>query len=416
MQQTRELTRAELFLAVAASCLGLAYVWGLEEQPPSDVAEYEAIAVNLLHGRGYYLEPGYRAYRVPGLVLFLAAIYAIFGEHNDAAVRTAQVVLFVLAAILYYRLARRLLRHPATAFLVGLVFVASHEMIFWVGKPATEFLYTFLLLVACYLFVGWCHAGRGRELAGAFLMLGCAALTRPIAFAVFPLWLAIVAALTPRRRIRAVMLAALAFLAVVGPWLARNAVVLGRPVIATSSGITLWWANHPEATVGGWYGVVYPNPGPVVWFRQGMSELEINDLLTREAIGYITSDWGRFFKLAFGRLAFLMLGYEVRLTNVPFDPLVFSGGVRLRLLFWNAIWLALAVIGTAVLLARGDRRWWPLLAVVVGSLAVHFVFTAVPRMRVPLLPALFLLAGLGLEWLVGWALWRASDSQIARPR
>lgn len=400
MARSGELTRAELFLVAVAFALGLAYVWGLEEPPPSDVAEYKTLAVNLIHGKGYYLEPGYRAYRVPGLVLYLAAIYRVFGDHNDSAVRLVQVALFALCTLAYYRLACRLL-HPVTAFLIAGAFAASHELIFWMGKPATEFLYTVLLFAACYLFVTACETHRVASLAGAFFFLGWAALTRPIAFAIFPLWLVLVASIRPLRRVVAIAAAATAFLLVVTPWLVRNAIVLGRPVIATSSGITLWWANHPEATVGGWYGVVHPNPGPVVWFRQGMTELEINDHLTREAIGYITSDWGRFFRLAVGRIGFMLLGYEVRLTNVPFDPLVFFNRFRVRLILWNAIWLMLAVVGAVVVVRRGDRRWWPLLALLLGSFAVHFVFTAVPRMRVPLLPVLFLLAAAGGEWLVG---------------
>ncbi|GEM_PF-1377353 len=405
MQSGSSVHRLELVLVVVSFLMCGSYAWWVEEVRPSDLAEYHELATNLLHGRGYYQEPGYRAFRTPGLVLYLAAIYALFGIDNVAAVRSIQVALFAASGLLFYRLARRLLR-PATAFFAAICFVFSHELVFWAAKPATEFLYTVLLLAACWCTVRFAEVPGVRWATLAGVSFGAAALTRPIAFAIAPLWLGAVLVSFWRSRRRTALLAAasglLGFAAVTGPWIVRNTILLGRPVVATSAGITLWWANHPTADVGGWYGKVQPKPGQVVWLREGKTEVEINDLLMAQAIAYIRRDPVRFLRLGFGRLGYMLAAYRVHLTNVPYDSLTFAGLVGGRLIQWNLAFLLFSVVGLLSVLRSRDARWSGALAVLVGSLAVHFVFTAVPRMRVPLLPVLFLLAAHGGQTIWEW--------------
>lgn len=406
VHEGRSVTRFELFLVATALALCGSYAPWVDEIPPSDVAEYRELAINLLRKGEYYQEPGYRAFRTPGLVLYLAAIYSVFGIGNDLAVRAIQVGLFAVASLLYYRTCRVLLS-TAGAFTASLAFVFSHELIFWTAKPATEFLYTVWLLFALACMVRQVRHAQARWGLFSGLALGAAALTRPIAFAIAPLWAVFVLlsrSSPPRRRNLLSALAVLAGFGVVTvPWLVRNALLLGRPVIATSSGITLWWANHPGAEIGGWYGVVYPQPGPVVWLKEGKTELEINDLLTAEAWKFIRQDPVRFLMLGLGRIGYLLLGYRVQLTNVPYDTLLILGGLNVRLLQWNLAFLLLAIGGLVCVLRARDPAWLAPVAIIFGSLCVHFVYTAVPRMRVPLLPALFLLTVCGAQ-----ALWRTT--------
>jgi hypothetical protein len=388
----------------------LSYAWIVEERPPSDVAEYEEIAVNLLSGKGYVQEPGFRAFRLPGLVLYLATWYGLFGPYQDGAVRVVQCFFFAVLIVFACRLGRGLLG-VSGAFAVGLMMALSHELIFWAGKPATEFLYTFLLTAALLLLTRFLQSYRPFFSIAAGVVLGMAAMTRPIPFAIAPLWGLGLAWEGRRARLLGVggrfvgpLAAPLLFLGpfvvVVAPWFLRNSLLFGRPVLTTSSGLTLWWANHPTAEVGGWYGVVWPRPGPWVQLKQGISEVEINDALTREAWGFIRRDPERFVRLAFGRIGFLLLGSKELLTNVPFDRLEFWPGFEAELLKWNLGLLVLSCLGLLWVVRKRERLWWPGCMVLAGSLAVHLVYTSVPRMRVPLLPVLFLLSIRG-----AFALW-----------
>ena len=66
-------------LVGAGLVVRLMYAWPLQERPFSDMRNDEAMAVNLLAGRGLVLDNGFAAYRAPGYPLFLAWVYRISG-------------------------------------------------------------------------------------------------------------------------------------------------------------------------------------------------------------------------------------------------------------------------------------------------------------------------------------------------
>jgi hypothetical protein len=103
--------------------------------------------------------------------------------------------------------------------------------------------------------------------------------------------------------------------------------------------------------------------------------------------------------LGAGRIGFMMLSSMELLTAVPADRLYCWPGVELELVKWNWPLLLLSVFGIAVTLRRREPLWWALGAVLLGSLLVHSIYTAVPRMRVPLQPVLFLYCARGL-WAI----------------
>jgi hypothetical protein len=412
-------------IALLSLLFSLPYVYLLAEEPASDLREYEEVAINMLDGRGYVHGEVFRAYRTPGLVLFLMPIYAIWGVRNYFVLRVIQSAMLALMNVYVYRIGCRL-GGARLGVLAGLLAAASHEFVFWAAKPATEFLYTFCLVCGIWAMLRTVDRRSGWWAAAAGFWSGAAFLTRPVPLAVVLwwgvglVWVLRRAALpatdgtnatpvpetaplghNPRGRgLRLAVTFAGAFSALLLPWLVRNYLLYHRVFINSNSGITIWWANHPSAVVGGWYGFSWPAPAPLTRIQQmGFNEVEVSDQLTAEAIGFIRANPGRFVRLAIGRIGYMLLGTKVMLTNVPYDRLYYWPGFELELIKWNWPLLVLAVFGLCTTVWRREPLWWVLAAVIFGSFAVHLVYTSVPRMRVPLLPALFLYAVRGL-WVI----------------
>jgi 4-amino-4-deoxy-L-arabinose transferase-like glycosyltransferase len=109
-------------------------------------------------------------------------------------------------------------------------------------------LFTFLTALAVLFFLKSRQSTSKGTLIVAGMALGLAVLTRatllifvPLAF----LWIVLVAGQTRREAAGKAAVIAVAFLLVVGPWLARNYYVLGQPTFSTLTGLTLWAGNNP---------------------------------------------------------------------------------------------------------------------------------------------------------------------------
>jgi hypothetical protein len=103
-------------------------------------------------------------------------------------------------------------------------------------------LFTLLTLVAVLLALRVAHGGTLGAAAACGLILGLDVLTRsPIApFAVLvPLWL------IARRRVAQGLLCVLVLSVTPSPWLIRNDLLTGEPVLTTEAGFELWNGNNP---------------------------------------------------------------------------------------------------------------------------------------------------------------------------
>lgn len=163
-----------------------------------------------------------------------------------------------------------------------------------------------LISVSIFLLI---KAVRQRDLgmsAAAGLALALAMLTtvRMILFVPIALaWLAGSNAERPRLRVARVALAALPIVALLGGWAARNAALVGAPVLTTEFGLSLWLATH-ESTMAFLPAQSIDRVTPMAW--QGLPE-EVrqtahslggdpaaqNRLFTSLALSTIAADPGR---------------------------------------------------------------------------------------------------------------------------
>jgi hypothetical protein len=191
------------------------------------------------------------------------------------------------------------------------------------------------------------------------------------------------------------VIAGFAALAVLAPWLLRNWIELGRPVLSSSAGWNFMVGNNPAAQ-GGY------SPLPAEWQAefQGLTELERDDRAWELALGWVRAEPADFAVLLGRKMAHLL---------EPAHNLVLDAA--------DLLLLPLYLAGV-LRLARGQPNGRIVAVVAGGSLAavscVALVFVGGWRYRAGAYPGLLLLAAYGVPqaWEAVWVAWRAQRRPV----
>lgn len=210
---------------------------------------------------------------------------------------------------------------------------------------------------------------------------------------------------------------------VFSPWVVRNQLVIGSPIVMTThGGYTLLLANNPvfySEVVDRGFGSEWAKPSFDHWTDELLadmasqlgpdsSELDRDRWQSLRARQYIAAEPGRFLRAVWYRVRSLW-------STTPQGEAAAAANSRLvQCVGWYyTVVLVAFVIGllkVAIKLGSsshppGIGSWWPLLALVLTVQAVHLVYWTNARMRAPLVPVISLLAV--------WPLNRRS--QVAQP-
>lgn len=235
--------------------------------PAGDELRYTTPAVNLLAGRGFSSEVSvpYTASEaaVPGYSLFIAAIYAMFGQQN-LAVRIAQslvdLLTCLLVAFISFNLAPAALRTPSA--ISGLVIYGflSWFTITWTRYILTETLALFFTCLAIALAITAFRKGRWLW-AAAGATCGLALLIRPDSVLLVSAFVLFLAIQIVRRRMPAfanLVFFSLAVALVLTPWILRNYLSLRK--------------FQPLASEYGFARTNYMPSGYLLWIRTWITD------------------------------------------------------------------------------------------------------------------------------------------------
>ncbi|HET6462464.1 MAG TPA: glycosyltransferase family 39 protein [Candidatus Krumholzibacteria bacterium] len=390
-----------------------AYVVGLSAATKGDETDYHAIANHLAAGRGFVsTEETPTARRPPAYPVFLSLLYRVSGA-NPAAGRVAQIILGVVVVWLTVRVTRVWFDERAAVW-AGWLAALNPFLIFVSGYLLTENLYLVFLLGAMVLAATpsiFCRSALVRAaLAGALLAL--AALARPSGLPMLEWMLAaalLFGAAPWRLRLTRVALAAVVFGIVMLPWLARNARVVGAPVLTTHGGMTFYQGNNEKvATTPQWRGGVAPlEVLPEHDRLTAMSELERDRAAWQLGREYLQSHPGEVPSLVFWKLVRCWrLKSDMGLSGIRsgwwFNNRSLLGKAAAQLdvgMIYAVVALPLFFLG----LWFTRRRWRELLfgygAVLVHT-AVAVVFFGSLRTRIPVEPMICVFAAAALVTLV----------------
>lgn len=329
-------------------------VWGDPE-----IWEYDVIASAIHGGFGHLYDRSgflYFAYSPPVWPYVLAALRSLPGE-SRASVQVLQAFFCLGTALVCAAIARRLGGGPTIEWLTALVVTLQPSLLYYsVVKsdplPLNAFLLALIVLAGSRLVdkPGTAQAfAVGLLVALGTLARGTPAVVLPVV-ALLLMWRLRVKALSP------LLMLTVGFAAGLAPWLIRNTLILGAPVITTTSGENFWRGNNEEAT-GGVYSPsgaslssLYPeNPIFPPAIRETLthgSEIDRQNVFAAEAWRFIRENPGRALEL-FG---IKMRRFWWRVESSPED---YSPRMA-RLYEWiYRSELALALLGLAALLRRG---------------------------------------------------------------
>jgi hypothetical protein len=225
---------------------------------PEDTAYYVGVARNLLDGRGLVSDALW-SYQTPPLVFprpafevwlplptFLAAIPMLLAGPTFAAAQVSSVIAGALVPVLAWRLAADVAaerglspeRARTLAVGVGLTSAVYLPLVLHSTLPDSTMPYAVLALSACLLMTRIARDPAGARwldprVIGLGVLIGLTALTRNEAIWLGLTWLLIawrIGDLSAGRRLRLVVVAAIAAIVVFLPWALRDLAVFGSPL------------------------------------------------------------------------------------------------------------------------------------------------------------------------------------------
>lgn len=406
--------RAFIAILIAAAALRVVFsgwVVGFGAMTKGDEADYHAIATELVSGHGFGDAGGHPTARRPPLYpASLAALYAVTGA-DPVAGRVMQLVLGVLVVALTAAAARRYFGATTALVAAGLA-ALSPFLTFITGYLLTENLFMVWMLAALWIapnprapLASW-----PRAFACAAL-LGLAALTRPTGVPMFE-WVVLAVVLLGgvswrARAVRALAMAA-AFAAVLLPWYARNASVMGGWVLTTHGGITFYQGNnHKVATIPSWRGGVAPlEVLPRYDEFAGLGEVARDRVAWRLGREYLRHNWRDVPSLVAWKMArFWRLQSDMGLSGIHSGWWFSRESALGRLAADLDVGFAYALPVMSLFVAglwMTRRRWQELVflyGVVVVHTAVAVVFFGSLRGRLPVEPVFCMFAASALTGL-----------------
>lgn len=392
----------ELALPIGVALfLRLALVACVRVVPRWDGVIYTRAAQDLAEGRGFtraIFTPGpdqpLTAFYPVGFPAWLAGLRLLHIEGRGALI--LQALLGTLIVPLAWHLAKRLSDNESARAAAWLAALWPGGVIYTLTY-FSEPLFALLLGIATLVLMSHPEQGRWRAVCLAGLALGCAAWVRPTAIAIaFALGAA--HGRTWRERALAALLTSLVALAVVSPWMVRNASFLEGPTLSTNGSYNLLlgtyglggYADLPEGADCALSleatdldhcrtdrALARIEAAPLTWCLRGLHKLA--DTFTHE------STPGLYLKTAIDGATPRERDWAWAIATALSAP------------FWGALFL-LAV--SAPFLRRCARA--PLhivLAPVLMLACIHFVYIGGDRYHVAVAPMMFALAGVAVAAL-----------------
>jgi hypothetical protein len=411
---------AQVLLSILLFALVLGVI-KLRIDPPSPEFNWEnrwwQIALNVARGEGYvsckdnyfpFCGPGNQttAMREPLPVLAFALIALLTNESLLAA--AASIVVLNLAIIVAVFYLTRELSITRTGLLAAFLWACYLPPIRLFYSQISGDLFACLgITLGLLYFLRALKTNQSREWLASGLLFGLAILARSavlvvagvMTFALFLwlIWRARSSASSPVRVVYPVLVFTFAWVLMMSPWVIRNTIVFGRPVIgSTLSGYYLYRQNHILPTDdylrfvsgGEFLSVLHEMIARRTDLTGAENEAQMNEVYLEEGMQVIKAHPLRYIALFAYR--FNMLWFNWRVNEVYGKPNSIGDHV---MALQNAILLLGGMIGL-----RGRlRQVWPLLVSVGSFSALYMAVMAHLPYIIPVIPVLLVLSALALS-------------------
>ena len=366
-----------------------------------DAAQYILIAKNIALGNGFNMLPDSNllASRAPLFPFILAGVFKFFGQGYWPA-RIFQVCMSSLVPVITYLIGKEVASKRA-AMISACISIFYPFYVFYSAYVLTETLFVFLYCLSLLYLIRFIKTGSYRDSCLAGVFLGLSALTRPIALG-FGLVFVICYFFIQGRRFNpaprfsgtglkgmAMILAAMFF--IILPWTIRNYIVFEKFVpITTEAGRAFYSGNNPMNKTGGCISSVdFIVPKETA----NMGEVEASQYMFNKGLEFIRHNHLISLKMSIkklGRLWRIFPYWTSGLTNIKYKIIsLFSYGLILPF-FLIGLFLSL----------RNWKLVLPLYCLIIYTSIFCMIFPGSMRFRLPIMPAVIILASIGIDRLI----------------
>jgi hypothetical protein len=365
------LVRAYFFVAYGRQ-------WGVYSLPEKDAREWDALAMNILRGRGYVDFLGFFKHytlQVPLFSVFLSFVYFYIG-HSPLGATIIQLALSSLTCVFVFLTMNLALRHRGAAILSGVLCALYRPYIYLAHVLLTETLFILLFVVSIYFVLASASDRSTKKAILGGVFGGLATLTRPTfssLLVLFAVWYAAVFRKEKREVLRIGCVALTCFALVVSPWLLRSYLVYGSTVMTTTGYFQFWTGANPR-----YDGLFYDRGArrETLWKNPGETEGEWASRVARESFDFALENPYRYLGFCLRRLRNFWSFTRPRLVN--FSPTFYSICHSLP-----AFIFPFAPFGM-ILSLRRKKELFLFLGVLLFFSGTHAVFGADERLRLPL--------------------------------
>jgi len=383
--------------------VGCALYLGDEIDSPlllTDQRSYHALAVRLLQAHGYSFDRPWYPFTSPDAPtafwsflypLFVAAVYAVFGVHPQAARLAGAVLGGVLLPLMVYRLSRRLF--PGQEQLALLAAFCAAIYAFFILYAATLMTETLYIVALLWTLERALALAEKPTLSLGLIMgvgLGITTLLRqsilPMVALLFA-WLLFVGWQSGRFRstLSAVAVVGLVLILFILPFTIRNYLVYDEFLLLNSNaGYAMYSAQHPLHGVNFQEHTAAPLPENL-WGQ--INEAQIDRELMRRGLGFVLDEPGRYLLLSLSRVLDYFEFWPTDTSLLHNLGRLSSYTLFLPFMIYG-IWLAIRDSGPFRGLSSRLRFFTTptgLILLFMGFYSLLHIFTwAMPRYRLPL--------------------------------
>lgn len=394
LSELRSYPRSLFYILLLGILVRVVFI-ALHQRPLiSDEREYDSLAATLSSTASYSYDGVPTAYRPVGYPAIVGSLYYVVG-HHPLAEKFFQAVLDVGTAFLIFLILAgysdriRVLAAGLWVFYVPAILYSNLLM--------SETVSTFLLTLIAFLITRKTDNRKGT-FTSIGICFGIIVLIKPEAL-ILPILL-LFRLSRIKIALKSLYPAAIAFLLVLAPWIARNYILFDRFALSSNGGINLLIGNNPRAT--GAYGITFDPEIPL----DAKGEFDADRRAFQRASQFITEHPGQFAFNAVkklgrlleseGGLVVLTFHSNPEDTSTHYASKYASIPLPLTLLT-NLPYFLLLILGVFGLLASPrDPIWWFTLSLVGSWVLVHMVYFGGGRFHFPLMPFASVFAALCL--------------------
>ncbi|HEX7344646.1 MAG TPA: glycosyltransferase family 39 protein [bacterium] len=397
-------SRAIWWIVGIALALRLAAIPLLGSDPSNLILfEYGRIAWNIVQGHGFSFDfygrfPLQPTAYSPALYCYsLVPWFALFGI-NFLGPRLMHAVFLAAVAWFLYKIGERQVNRRV-GLIAAAIWALYPEMIFLGLRMAPENLMFPLMMAMLWLVQTPKEDAFGRTAFAGGALTGLTAWANPssqLLGIVVPVHWWLNGHLRGRQGLKRLALYAAGGILVIAPWTVRNYIKLGAFVpLRTAFALNMWRGNHIGAT-GTCRNFDYTNvdetlPKEYADYVEAHllpDEIARDRFFAAEVKQFISEHPGQYLKLSLTRFFYYW-------WRDPTHPLTGS-------IWFMGPWILLMTLAAIGFYSQRKalRKWWLWLLQIMGFTVLFSLTIVVPRYRMPMLPALMLLAAAGVNHLM----------------